>query len=560
MYNEKIRKILNTNTAKILIIIFAITLSLTMQFRVQLHNHFSVLYGDSYDATIVATILEHWLNVIKGLSNWSQLNYFHPYTNTLGQTDGYFIVGLIYSGVRLLSGYDPFLSSELSNIVLRGIGFLSFYFLARKCLSLNFTLAVLGAVLFVLSNNLTIHGQRLQLATVSLAPACILLLWYTYKAFNEVNPKKLIIYGSASGVLLGAWSITCFYITWFFIFYTSFFTVFAIILCYKNMPNIIIKIRKQIIPLLIVLVVTTCSFIPLLSVYLPKAQETGMRTYESALSNTIGIESVLQVGTENFMFGTIYNKIVRIFIPSYSPSGEYYNTGIAPILFILFIAGCFLVFRSSTRREINNVKFLQSLVLTTFTTWVITMNFYGYSLWYYMYQYFPGAQALNVISAFQLFLTIPVLAIALKYLSVFFDRTPLTIFLVLSFVLCLEELNNGYIQLVRNDELAKVNNITKPSENCETFFVTGWKNQDTITPMSSWINNHYAHNVRAMLIAELINIPTINGFASFNPPDWNMAYPNAPDYISRINSYAEKHNVKNLCHLSLEDKTWSNTW
>lgn len=66
----------------------------------------------------------------------------------------------------------------------------------------------------------------------------------------------------------------------------------------------------------------------------------------------------------------------------------------------------------------------------------------------------------------------------------------------------------------------------------------------------------YAHNVSAMLIAELIHLPTINGFASFNPPDWNFGSPNDADYIQRIRQYAEKHQIRGLCKLNLDTLTW----
>jgi hypothetical protein len=101
---------------------------------------------------------------------------------------------------------------------------------------------------------------------------------------------------------------------------------------------------------------------------------------------------------------------------------------------------------------------------------------------------------------------------------------------------------------------------TAAPSGCKAFFAGGWNNQARVTPMSEWINNHYAHNVSAMLIAELIRLPTINGVASFNPPDWNFENPNGDDYLQRIARYADRHKVGGLCRLDLETQAWQTQW
>jgi len=61
----------------------------------------------------------------------------------------------------------------------------------------------------------------------------------------------------------------------------------------------------------------------------------------------------------------------------------------------------------------------------------------------------------------------------------------------------------------------------------------------------------YPHNVDAMLLAELWRMPTINGFSTFNPPDWNFASPRAPDYDARVLAYARRHGLRGLCRLDV---------
>ncbi len=62
--------------ARALVLFLTLALVLFLQFRAQIFNGFSVLYGDRYDAAIMTTILEHWSNVLHGRAPWSQLYYF----------------------------------------------------------------------------------------------------------------------------------------------------------------------------------------------------------------------------------------------------------------------------------------------------------------------------------------------------------------------------------------------------------------------------------------------------------------------------------------------------
>jgi hypothetical protein len=534
-----------------------VALVLFVQFRTQIFNGFTVLYGDRYDAAIMTTILEHWSNVVHGRAPWSQLYYFYPYTKTLGHTDGYFLIGLVYALVRPL-GFDPFLTTELTNMVFRAIGFGTFFLAARQIFRLPFWLALFAAALFAASNSLTIHGQRLQLASIAFAPVLALLMWHAVRALYAGQRRRFVAFGCAAGILLGAWSITCFYMTWFFIFFTTFLLAFLVYgIGRAGRKTLGQHIVAQKAGVAFVAVVTVVALLPLLTVYLAKSQETGMRPIETVLSNTVPLAGVVQVGNENLLFGKIYNRFLAFAAPGYAPNGEYYNTGIAPLLFLLFVFGCIHVLRRRARDAAPVDVLLRAACLAAICTWLLTLNVGGHSAWALVYKVFPGARALSVVSAYQMFLLFPVVLIAAYYLSTL--KVPASIWIVLVVLLGAEEINDGYIALVRADEVKRVD-VPAPPPGCTAFFVSGWAQQASATPMSEWINNHYAHNVSAMLIGELHQIPTINGVASFNPPDWNFENPNAPDYTNRIRAYAQRHAVNGLCRLDLEAKRWDLTW
>ncbi len=116
-------------------------------FRLQIWNGFSVLFSDRNDGVIEDAILEHWFNVVRSFSLWSEVSYFYPHDKTLGYTDGYFLFGLIHAIFRSV-GFDPFLSSELVNVVIKSIGLAAFFAACRRIVGLSIRLGAVQRIPF----------------------------------------------------------------------------------------------------------------------------------------------------------------------------------------------------------------------------------------------------------------------------------------------------------------------------------------------------------------------------------------------------------------------------
>ena len=59
-----------------------------------------------------------------------------------------------------------------------------------------------------------------------------------------------------------------------------------------------------------------------------------------------------------------------------------------------------------------------------------------------------------------------------------------------------------------------------------------------------------------MLLAELIRLPTVDGFSTFTPPDWSFNNPERPGYLERVRAYAVAHRLAGLCGLDLAALRW----
>jgi len=62
--------------------------------------------------------------------------------------------------------------------------------------------------------------------------------------------------------------------------------------------------------------------------------------------------------------------------------------------------------------------------------------------------------------------------------------------------------------------------------------------------------------VDAMLLAEWFRLPTINGFSTFRPTDWDFVGPERPDYLQRVTSYVRAHGLEGVCALDLVTNQW----
>lgn len=546
-------KILHSKLCKFIIFLLILILILIIIYRIQINNNFNILSGDRYDSVISASILEHWHNTFTKGTKWSEMNYFYPYTKTIAQTDAYLLLGILYSPIRML-GFDQFLSQELTGMLMRGLGFFGMFLFFAKIFKTSFLWSILAAVLFTLSNSNTVHLSRIQISVIAIIPYMILFIWISIENLINLNLKKSIVYGSISGILYGLLAMSCFYIAWYFVFFTFIFTITITILNFKFISIFIKNNYKQFIQYLsIVSLAYMLGILPFIYTFYEKSKEVGVRTYESVLNHTIPLENILQVGNENIFLGKLYNYFLSYVSKGYIPNGEYYNCGFPFILFIVFIFATFYYFKNYRYSKNKKHTVLLAFSITTIAVVLFLLKFNTFSLWKYVYNYFPGAKALNAVETFMIFLVIPIILVSIKYLSTL-RWTSVGIFIVV-FTLILSEINTPHLNLKRHEQL-NILDIKAPPSVCKVFYVTGLENQDIIENFPSWINNYYAHNVLAIYIAQKFNMPTINGVASFNHPDWNFGYPNNHDYDERVIKYLKNHNIQDICKLNLNNKIW----
>ena len=147
--------------------------AMALFFRAPILSGFDLGFGDRGDSIIEISLLEHWRNVLVHGSTWNLPAYFHPYGDTLGYNDGYFLYGLVYSFWRQFA--DPFHADTLNIFTFKTIGFAGTYALVARSLGWEKPIAILVAVLFTVASGLALRAGNAQLNSIGLLPIAAML-------------------------------------------------------------------------------------------------------------------------------------------------------------------------------------------------------------------------------------------------------------------------------------------------------------------------------------------------------------------------------------------------
>lgn len=541
-------------------------------FRAPILSGFDLGFGDRADGMIEISILEHWRNVLSGAAAWNTTGYFHPYTGTLGYNDGYFLYGLVYSFWRLFA--DPFHADTLNILTFKAIGFVAAYLLVARTLGWGRGAASLVALLWTVASNISLQAIHAQLQSVALLPVAMMLAIAIVRSEREGRYRRARLLAVALAALMAAWLMTAYYMAWFTIFSAGLFAVCWFALSGNWRPTALLRLARRHAGTLawaagafIVLI------IPFLTVYLPKASETGGQPYRHMLGYLVTpLIDMVNVGARNYVWGWIFRPLLALVhavlpadpaLPARVLGGEH-ESGLPLFLFILVVTAAW---RIIVRRRLGQDRpvsvELRAFALAMMVAWLLTLQLWVASPWGLVFELVPGAKGMRVVSRYQLWLVLPLL---LLVVAVWRDRAillarskPWLAVLIVALLVAENFSAESPARLSRSVQRAALWAVPVPPAGCTSFYVVAARRNEPLF-LNAEKNGRYPHNVDAMFLAELWRVPTINGFSSFNPPDWKFANPLAADYDERVMNYARRHKLGGLCRLDVRQaQPWTRT-
>ena len=552
--------------------LFAVAYAVAMLifFRVPIASGFDLGFGERGDALIEMTILEHWRNVLYGVSPWHSGFYFHPYGGTLGYNDGYFLYGLSWSFWRLFA--DPFHADTLNIWTFKTIGFVAAYALVARTLAWGRGAAALVALLWTIASNIHLQAVHAQLQSVALLPVAMMLAIGCVRAEGRRRPIAARVRAVALAALMAAWLMTSYYMAWFTIFSACLFGLCWCVLGGQASPVALWHLVRRHAGTLawgggaFVLLI-----LPFLWLYLPKMRETGGEGYYEMLGYLVtpGID-MINVGPGNYLWGWLFRPLFALLhalfpddplLPGRVLGGEH-EAGFPPLLCALLLVAAW---RIVVRRRIGIAGEApvawRAFALAMIVAWALTLQFWVASPWNLVFWLVPGAKGLRTVSRYQLWLSLPFLLIVLAAWREQAARLAATRPWWLAGIVALlvaenlsAETPNQISHAVQHDALAA---IPAPPRDCAVFYVVTTRVNEPLY-INAELNALYPHNVDAMFLAERWRVPTINGFSTFNPPDWHFADPQAPDYDARARTYVRAHGLRHVCRLDMRSaRPWS---
>ena len=299
-------------------------------------------------------------------------------------------------------------------------------------------------------------------------------------------------------------------------------------------------------PTALSLLVFVAGALPFLTLYLPKAAETGGHAWTETLLYLPGLLDVVNVGPGNLVFGAADQALNHAMRPNFPITGEH-EIGLPPTLLLLFA----LSLPGARRR--GPVVFLASV--SCLIAWALALHVGSATLWHAVYEHVPGARAVRVVCRLQILLVLPIVLAVTALLAQKAHRVPAPLLAALCLLLVLEQIDTGSnTGLDHAGEMARLQSIPPPPADCRVFYAASTRPGPPLLPEE--IDGFYSLNVDAMMVAERIGLPTVNGMASFLPPGWDLGGANRPDYASRVQAYLARNHVVDACALDLKSSTW----
>lgn len=532
----------------------------------------TMLFGDAGDGRFNNLLAEHWFRVFTGKEGMNQLPTFYPVSDTLGYSDILLGFGIPYSVLRLF-GMDMFLANKVTIMLVHAMGTFSMYYLLRRKFQFRVSVSFAGTIAFMLSNAFSIMFVHTQLIFLAAVP---LLAVFLYGFFENIKADghKRVFYGAAALLWFGLILCTSFYIAYFTLLFGLGFVVVYCILQWCSRGRVFLPIGRFIkrhwLECLLYLAAVLIWAVPFLILYLPVLKTFGERDFTSAVLPMLpSWFDFFNCSPRNESLGPWVNQLLEAIRPGFNERpfmAELWH-GFTPILFLSFAAaGVFAVvkFGRNTRKNKGDQMLLRgksqvllrvvcAAFLTVVLFCILLLKVDGqYSLWYYVYSFFPGASAIRAISRFLAFFMFPaavVIAYVLQHLlRNWKDWKAEAVGFVAAAVLLWDSLCIIPANWNREEQLAMLAAVPDPPAECEIMFV--YYGEDSkipghITQQDGW------------LIAYDKNLLTINGNSGQFPLHWGMYHSDQEDYLDKAAEWIEYNHLENVYFYNPSTQEWS---
>lgn len=525
-------------------------------FREQWDSGFKWLMGNDGDTRLAAYFCEHWFRVLHGQASWLNPAFFYPVKGVLGWSDTFLLYEVFYAPLRWL-GFDPFVALQVTMILLNLVGFCTFVYLARLAFDTPLPAALLCGCMFTFSNALWLHSASAQLYGIYLVPAILLVGLVAWRSLGAGHRTRAVVLAGMAGLLWALLLFSTYYIGWYSTLALILTCLLALLFGGRALlPRAVSEARAASRWLGGLAAGFLVGLIPFARTYLPNQHRY---SYAEVMQGAARLRDLGDVGARNLLWGHLATSVDRARLPLYELS-----YAVTPVILALtFSVGVFAVWllwsyrrvQSGPRSQAGRARITLALAVTAFIFLALPVNTRFGSLWAIAW-HLPGANGLRAIDRVQLVTALAAtlaIAASARDVAVLMGRWTVGRALRLAGlgVLALavvEQVNLAPTSgLDRPTQVNFVNSIRSAPSACRTFFVV-----DTARTLP-----YYDYQLDAMLVAQRLSLPTVNGYTGHFPPGWALLDPSKPGYRAAVAEWANRHGLAGtMCSLDLATMQW----
>jgi hypothetical protein len=482
-------------------------------FRYPLFSQFDLVFGEGGDGRMLVFLHEHIYNVLRGHAQFASPPYFYPQQATLGLGPAFLLSSPPYAMLRLL-GCDPFLSFQLDLILLSLACALATLVICVRYLQIRPSIALCAVALIAFSNNLFVKAGvgHSNLLTVYFVPGIVVLALWGLEDFPRITARSISRVALAAALYALLFS-TDVYAAWMFGL-TLIIAGGIVVLILRG--RLVSLVRDNMRPLAVVLAPAAAAFliafIPFLLIYLPVRTFAPLRDYREYIMFAPFPVDLFNVSPWNLVWGAIVEQFIA------GRGGEHLlavTPGMTALTLLLFV----MARRGAVAMERWRTIVVVAAIGVWLIGWLLTARIGTVSGFWLVRYLVPGALGIRAGMRLQLvtnFWIVIALALLLEHWLTTAQGRVKTRALCASGILafCLVEqinlLDNSRIR--RSAESAFLAAVPPPPAPCRAFYVVPRR-----PPSRSYLDE-----TDAMMIAQHIGLPTLNGLSGWFPPGWDL--------------------------------------
>ena len=483
-------------------------LGVLVAFHPTIFSGFRQMQVDPGDTRLVNYFLEHgyrWATgQLHGSGFWNP-RYFFPQQNVLAYSETLLGVGPLYWIWRGL-GMGPESSFQVWLILVSVLNFVAVFTFLKRWFVSNPCIAAVGAYLFAFGSpriNQLIHPQLLAQFFPVLALHALGYILGAARLTRSATAKRswLFVFFAASVLQL----YSGFYHGWFL----GFCLVIGFLWSLSSRQiraRYWLLLREDWLWIAGLGLVSAVALLPLARHYQFAAGSVGVRRFDDVVSMIPPLQAWFHLGTWNLLYSWLFQiKLFKII-----PLEHEQRIGIGIVSFGLVILGIYL----GVRRTQKQVA-LKVLFLTFATLFVVFLQFNGYTLFRYIFSWFPGASGLRGFCRVGVFLLLShaiALVLALDWVRKWSKQglvVALSLFCMTEQVVSTVSFNwRGYRR-----QFETVKQAIGPR--CGYFLYSPILGPDSFPGV-------WKYQIDAMWAQLESGVPTLNGYSGNMPPGWAM--------------------------------------